>query len=205
MDEDPKNVNDKTIIEKLQSSNDNEAQQGWDILYRKYHERLYKALRKKFRKLWDDPICEDLINETFIVVCTNIKARKYNHDNNLYGYCYRIGFNTFNNYLRSQNRKPVAYGMINPEIMASDWQNQFEGFSSKTTESEKKYQILSDCIDTVLNNDEKRLLRLRYTEDIKQKELAEQENLSDGAMKQKFFRIRKKLNNCKENHKTKFQ
>jgi RNA polymerase sigma factor (sigma-70 family) len=91
-------LEDRELLEKLHS--DESRNYGFNLLVRKYQERIYWHIRKM---VIDHDDADDLVQDTFLKVWKNIGS--FRQDAQLYTWIYRIATNECLNFLRKKRSK----------------------------------------------------------------------------------------------------
>lgn len=164
-------LNDIKLILRVTLNNDIEA-------FSRLVEKHQSALRRFFLNLTggNKPLCDDLAQDTFIKAYTHL--RQFKIQSKFTTWLFRIGYNTFYDYKRSQKQE-----------LSIDSDDMIPLNSSTTqTESMDIYKALNS-----LNENEKICVSLFYMEDLPIKEIAKITQLPEGSIKSNLSRGRIKL------------
>ena len=172
-------MEDKELLEKLK---DNETRNyGFNLLVRKYQERIYWHIRKM---VIDHEDADDLVQEVFIKVHNNI--HKFREDAQLYTWIYRIATNECLTFLNKKKKRFfLPIGDVGAEL------------SKKLDNSSL---IDGDAIEMKLQKallklpDKQRLVfNMKYFEEMKYEDISKITDTSVGALKASYHHAVKKI------------
>ena len=172
-------LEDKELLEKLK---DGETRNyGFNLLVRKYQERIYWHIRKM---VIDHEDADDLVQEVFIKVHNNI--HKFREDARLYTWIYRIATNECLTFL---NKKKKRFFLPIGDVAAE--------LSKKLDNSS---MIDGDAIEIKLQKallklpDKQRLVfNMKYFEEMKYEDISKITDTSVGALKASYHHAVKKI------------
>lgn len=172
-------LEDKELLEKLK---DEETRNyGFNLLVRKYQERIYWHIRKM---VIDHDDADDLVQEVFIKVHNNI--HKFREDARLYTWIYRIATNECLTFL---NKKKKRFFLPIGDVAAE--------LSKKLDNSS---MIDGDAIEIKLQKallklpDKQRLVfNMKYFEEMKYEDISKITDTSVGALKASYHHAVKKI------------
>lgn len=174
-----KHLSDKEI---LALCVDKESQSyGFNLLVRKYQERLYFHIRKMVL-LHDD--ADDLLQQTFIKAWSNITL--FRGDSQLYTWLYRIASNACIDFLKDKKKRSyTSIDDVPPHYLnAIEEDPLFTG-----DEMEKVFQKA-----LLLLPDKQRLVfNLKYFDELKYEEISEITGTSVGALKASYHHAVEKI------------
>lgn len=177
---------DATIIElilKKESEN-----YGFNLLVRKYQERLYHHIR---RMLISHDDTDDVLQVVFIKAWQNIQG--FRSESGIYTWLYRIATNECITFL-SKKKKRFFIPMENVERKLSQQLENDDAF--KGDEIQKK------LLKAMLHLPEKQraVFNLKYFEEMKYEQIAEITGTSVGALKASYHLAVKKIEEFMSNH-----
>ena len=174
MDKDDKSILDQ--FEDPQSRN-----YAFDLLVKKYQERLYWHIR---RMVIDHEDANDVVQDVFIKVWNNLGS--FRRDSNLYTWLYRIATNETLTFL---NKKKRRYFIPWTDVENELTQNLK---ASKDIEGEAIIKKLQEAILT-LPRKQRVVFNLRYYDEMSYKEMSEVLATSEGALKASYHHAVKKI------------
>ncbi len=154
---------------------------GFNLLVRKYQERLYFHIRKMVL-LHDD--ADDVLQQTFIKAWKNIT--KFRGDSQLYTWLYRIASNTCIDFLKDKKKR----GYTSIDELPQYYLNAIEDDPLFTgDEMEKEFQ------KALLQLPEKQRLvfNLKYFEELKYEEISQITGTSIGGLKASYHHAVEKI------------
>ena len=95
------NESDEFLIQQFRSGNN----QCFDVILSKYQQRVFSYVLKMVK---DTDLANDLFQEVFIKVITNLKKENYNHEGKLLSWILRIAHNQVIDYFRKEAKMPIA-------------------------------------------------------------------------------------------------
>jgi RNA polymerase sigma-70 factor (ECF subfamily) len=172
-------LSDKELIEQFRSTD--RRNQAFDLIVRKYQERLYWHIRKMVIT-HDD--ADDVLQNTFIKAFEALDG--FRGDASLFTWFYRIATNESLSFLKRKKRRHLLPMDENP------------GLLEKTLESDAYCsgdEIQMKLQKAILRLPEKQRLvfNMKYFDELKYEEMSEILNTSVGALKASFHHALKKL------------
>jgi len=172
-------LEDQELIEKLKDENTRNF--GFNILIKKYQERIYWHIRKM---VIDHDDADDLVQDVFIKVWNNIE--KFRQDSQLYTWIYRIATNECLNFLAKKKRRfMLPLGDVEAEL---------------TRKLDSSPHISGDYVQMQLQKallklpDKQRLVfNMKYFDEMKYKEISEITGTSVGGLKASYHHAVKKI------------
>lgn len=172
-------MEDRELLEKLHS--DESRNYGFNLLVRKYQERIYWHIRKM---VIDHDDADDLVQDTFLKVWKNIGS--FRQDAQLYTWIYRIATNECLNFLRKKRSKfflPI---------------NDVEHELSRKLESSdsidgSEIQIKLQKALLKLPDKQRLVFNMKYYDEMKYEEISEITNTSVGSLKASYHYAVKKI------------
>ncbi|MFY0643303.1 MAG: sigma-70 family RNA polymerase sigma factor [Bacteroidia bacterium] len=178
-------ISDQTLVK--QYIQGNEA--CLEMLISRHKDRIFTTIHLIVK---DRYIAEDLFQETFIKIISNLKRKKYNEEGKFLPWATRIGRNLAIDHFRKKQRMPMVTDSSGDDI--------FRKFSIKTEnredqiireESESKVRSMIDK----LPDEQRQVLILRHYGDLSFKEIAQLTNVSINTA---LGRMRYALNNMRK-------
>lgn len=170
---------DNKIIDRVIAGDEEACKQIYDL----YKYKVYKLCLSIVR---NQEAADDIMQEVFITVFT--KAHKLLYNDAFSSWLYKITINSCNNYFRKNKEYTVECNELNEEMLDDKENNNPDNILQKKETSSilKKYiyelpQQLRNCII------------LFYFNDMSLKEIALIEDCSEGAVKSRLFKAKKKL------------
>jgi RNA polymerase sigma-70 factor (ECF subfamily) len=144
----------------------------------------------------DQDLANDIFQEVFIKVITNLKKENYNHEGKLISWILRIAHNQVIDYFRKDSKMPIAGRSSNfsDDFNIFDFLNLEEDSIEKDLISE---QIMNDVRNLVkeLPKDQMEVVKMRYFQQMSFKDIAEKTgvsiNTSLGRMRYALINLRK--------------
>lgn len=172
-------MEDLEILTKIR--NPDTKNYGFNLLVRKYQERIYWLVRKMVIN-HDD--ADDLVQEVFIKVWQ--KLDQFREDSKLYTWIYRIASNETLNFLRKKRNKyflPIhdLQGELLHKLISSPHINADE------VQMKLQQALLK------LPNKQRMVFNLKYFEDLKYEEISEITGTSTGSLKASYHHAVKKI------------
>jgi len=172
-------LEDQELIEKLKDENTRNF--GFNLLIKKYQERIYWHIRKM---VIDHDDADDLVQDVFIKVWNNIE--KFRQDSQLYTWIYRIATNECLNFLAKKKRRfMLPLGDVEAEL---------------TRKLDSSPHISGDFVQMQLQKallklpDKQRLVfNMKYFDEMKYKEISEITGTSVGGLKASYHHAVKKI------------
>lgn len=169
---------DNTIIELILGR---EKKQGFELLVRKYQEKVYWLIRRMVIVHED---ADDLVQEVFVKVWLNI--HRFRKDSALFTWLYRIATNETLTFLKKQKRKKFISDPNEKLLNALQDDNWFKGEDIER----RFYQAL-----VKLPEKQRIVFNMKYFDEMKYEDMSEILNTSVGALKASFHLARKKIEN----------
>ena len=92
---------DEFLIKEFRSGNN----KAFDALLNKYKQRVFSYILQMVK---DQDLANDLFQEVFIKVITNLKKNHYNHEGKLLSWILRISHNQVIDFFRKNSKMPIA-------------------------------------------------------------------------------------------------
>lgn len=176
---------DQEILVLIQMPEEREA--GFDLLVKKYKQRLYWHLRKMVVVHED---ADDLLQNTFIKVWHNLAT--FRGDASIYTWLYRIATNEALNFL-NKRRDELLNAFEDMEIIMASQLDQDPLFSGDEIQKRLQKSILT------LPDKQRLVFNMKYFDNMKYEEMSEILNTSVGALKASYFHAVKKIRALIEN------
>jgi RNA polymerase sigma-70 factor (ECF subfamily) len=161
--------------EELVSSFANGDDSAFETLLMRHKDRVYTYI---FNIVHEHSIADDIFQETFIKVITTIKqGRYYDAGNKFIGWLTRIAHNqTIDYYRRLASDKTIS----NDEYEGGDLFKDVSLYDSSAQDAIEKEEALRDIetLIAMLPDDQRRIVMMRYYQDLSFKEIADLENIS---------------------------
>lgn len=165
-------------------NNRNSDQKFFSILFEKYHQKVYRTI---FFITRDRELSEDLTQETFLQVMTNIDSlRDAGH---FEAWLSAIAVNKAREGLRKQSREKINILPINRSI--EDVSNG-RGLPEKLFEEKEMMTMVAEIVKS-LDDIHKEVIILRYYWGLTEKEMANLLNVHQGTIKSRLNRARDKV------------
>lgn len=172
-------LEDKDLLEKLR--NPESKNFGFNILVRKYQQKIYWHIRKM---VIDHDDADDLTQEVFIKVHRNIAS--FRQDSQLYTWLYRIATNECLNFLRrKKTRFFLPVGNVENELTTKLTSSPYISANEVQLKLQKALLKLPDKQRLVFN--------MRYFDDLSYEDMALITNTSVGALKASYHHAVKKI------------
>ena len=180
---------DEYLIHQYRSGNN----KCFDALLSKYQDRVFSYIMQMVK---DYDLANDIFQEVFIKVITNLKKENYNHENKLLSWILRITHNQVIDHFRKDAKMPIAGR--SPKL--SEDFNIFDVLDLEE-ESIEDVMVNSQIMDDVrvlveeLPEDQKEVVRMRYFMQMSFKDIADKSgvsiNTSLGRMRYALINLRK--------------
>jgi len=162
---------------------------GLEILIDRYKTKLYTSI---YLLVKDEPLAEDIFQDTFIKVINTLRSGRYNEEGKFLPWVMRIAHNLVIDYYRKERRAPV--------VVNSDGFDIFDvlQFSDESVETRMiREQIHSDLRRMIqrLPDDQKEVLIMRHYGDMSFKEIAA---VTEVSINTALGRMRYALNNLRK-------
>ena len=172
-------MEDKDLLSKLR---DKESKNyGFNLLVRKYQERIYWHIRKM---VVDHDDANDLVQDVFIKVWKNVD--NFRADAQLYTWIYRIATNECLTFLGKKRRRFfMPIGDVESELADKLTSNDYISGDEVQLQLQKALLTLPDKQRLVFN--------MKYFDEMKYEEIAEITDTSVGALKASYHYAVKKI------------
>jgi len=162
---------------------------GLEILIDRYKTKLYTSI---YLLVKDEPLAEDIFQDTFIKVINTLRSGRYNEEGKFLPWVMRIAHNLVIDYYRKERRAPV--------VVNSDGFDIFDvlQFSDESVETRMiREQVHSDLRRMIqrLPDDQKEVLIMRHYGDMSFKEIAA---VTEVSINTALGRMRYALNNLRK-------
>jgi RNA polymerase sigma factor (sigma-70 family) len=172
-------LEDRELLEKLHS--DESRNYGFNLLVRKYQERIYWHIRKM---VIDHDDADDLVQDTFLKVWKNIGS--FRQDAQLYTWIYRIATNECLNFLRKKRSKFF--------LPINDVENELSRkLESSDSIDGSEIQIKLQKALLKLPDKQRLVFNMKYYDEMKYEEISEITNTSVGSLKASYHYAVKKI------------
>ena len=172
-------MEDRELLSKIK--NPESRNYGFNLLVRKYQEKVYWHIRKM---VIDHEDADDVVQETFIKVFRNID--KFREDSALFTWIYRIATNESLNFLNKKKRRFML-----PIVDVS------KELESKLTEGDlidgDEIQLKLQKALLKLPDKQRAVFNMKYFDDLKYDQIAEITGTSVGALKASYHIAVKKI------------
>lgn len=170
---------DKELIE--QFANPDTSSYAFNLLVRKYQERLYFHIRKI---VIDHDDADDVLQNVFIKVFQHLG--KFREDSNLYTWLYRIATNESLTFLKKKRAK-YFLPMVDVENQLSSAIGSGVGYSGDEIQLKLQKAILK------LPEKQRIVFNMKYYDEIKYEAMSKILNTSVGALKASYHHAVKKI------------
>jgi RNA polymerase sigma-70 factor (ECF subfamily) len=183
------NKSDEFLINQFRSGNN----QCFDVILNKYQQRVFSYIIKLVK---DQDLANDIFQEVFIKVITNLKKDNYSHEGKLLSWILRISHNQVIDYFRKDAKMPIAG-------RSSNLNEDFDIFNLLNLEEISQEdliinnQIISDIHSLIeeLPEDQMVVVKMRYFQQMSFKDIADKTevsiNTSLGRMRYALINLRK--------------
>ena len=172
-------MTDQFIIQKIKRPET--VEYGFNLLVRKYQERIYWHARKL---VVDHDDANDLTQEIFVKIWKNIKA--FREDSKIFTWIYRIATNECLNFLNKKKKKFFVPINDVSEELAKKLDTDFP-MDGETIQIKLQKAILN------LPEKQRVVFNLKYFDEMKFEEISEITGTSTGALKASYHHARKKI------------
>jgi RNA polymerase sigma-70 factor (ECF subfamily) len=181
-------LSDEDLVRRF-TAGDNGA---FEVLLMRHKDRVYTYI---FNMVHEESVADDIFQETFLKVITTLKqGRYYDAGNRFVGWLMRIAHNkTIDYYRQLAAEKEVS----NDDYEEVDLLNDINLCDSSAFDSIEKEEALHDVemLIDILPMDQRRIVMMRYNQDLSFKEIAEIERISIntalGRMRYALINLRK--------------
>ncbi|MDH5657218.1 MAG: RNA polymerase sigma factor [Spirochaetia bacterium] len=179
MDSD-KRLKERELIEKVKAG---DSQAYYDLVS-DYRERLF---RKACSIVGDVDEAEDLLQEA--LVSAYLAIHSFRGESGIYTWLYRIVVNRCRDFLRSSGNRAIPMDPLDPfSLVVKDFRPGIE----KNHEHSEEASYLMDKINS-LNGKYKKILLLRYYDELSYQEIGELMKMNIGTVKSRLFKARELL------------
>ena len=172
-------MEDKELLLKLK--NPETSNYGFNLLVRKYQQKIYWHIRKM---VIDHDDTDDLVQEVFVKVWNNLD--KFREDAQLYTWIYRIATNECLNFLRKKKNK----FFIPIHDVQSELTHKLE--SSPHIDGDEIQLKLQKALLT-LPNKQRLVFNMKYFDEMKYEEISEITETTVGSLKANYHHAVKKI------------
>ena len=182
-------ISDDILIKEFKSGNN----KCFDIILEKYQQRVFSYI---FKMVKDQELTNDIFQEVFIKVITNLKKENYNHEGKLISWILRIAHNQAIDFFRKDSKMSIVGRSSN----VSDDFNIFDLIHLEDDSIEDimvSEQIMNDVKALVehLPEDQKEVVKMRFFKQMSFKDIADKTgvsiNTSLGRMRYALINLRK--------------
>lgn len=182
-------TSDDILIKEFKSGNN----KSFDIILEKYQQRVFSYI---FKMVKDQELTNDIFQEVFIKVITNLKKENYNHEGKLISWILRIAHNQVIDFFRKDSKMSIVGRSSN----VSDDFNIFDLIHLEDDSIEDimvSEQIMNDVKALVehLPEDQKEVVKMRFFKQMSFKDIADKTgvsiNTSLGRMRYALINLRK--------------
>jgi len=172
-------LEDSELIEKLK--NEDTRNYAFNLLVRKYQERIYWHIRKMVINHEDS---DDLVQEVFVKVWKYLD--KFRGDSQLYTWIYRIATNECLSFL-AKKKKRFFLPLVDVEKELSTYIDSGHHYSGDEVQIKLQKALLK------LPNKQRLVFNMKYFDDMKYEQIAEITETSVGALKASYHHAVKKI------------
>jgi len=155
--------------------------QAFNLLVKKYQERLYWHIRKIVISHEDT---DDVLQNTFVRIWKGLNNFRY--DSQLYTWMYRIATNEALSHLKEKQKKQLGYGGEVEEMLLKTLESD-SYFDGDAAQKEFQKAILT------LPEKQRLVFNMKYFDEIKYEEMSEILETSVGALKASYHHAVKKI------------
>ncbi|MBP1990869.1 RNA polymerase sigma factor [Paenibacillus eucommiae] len=166
------------IMEKVRQGDSN----AYEMVIRMYQQRIFTFC---YYMLGNQQEAEDAVQDIFLKAYKHLSS--YRHEHSFYAWLHRIAHNHCNNLLKRKRKWRLLLPMFRPVIQ------------EKSAEQIFSEQMSTEIVDWLkdLSAVEKQILLLRVLEDLSFDEIAQALEAKPAAVRKRFERIKKKLQQTK--------
>jgi RNA polymerase sigma-70 factor (ECF subfamily) len=180
----------KNEMNHSQNSNSSEGTLNFDLLYRQFSPKVYM---KCLSLLKDEALAKDAMQEIFIRAF--LKSDQFRQEAKVSTWLYSITFNYCMDYLKKQQAKRVKMGEdLQEALTIADEVTDPQLIDGKIAELRI---VLAE-----LPTSDRKILLMKFQEDMSIKEMAQRKNKSEGAIKMKLNRAKAKARQLRTQHAT---
>lgn len=176
------NLNIKSDDEEIISEFVKGSRNAFNILVRKYQERIYWVIRKM---VVDHDDADDITQEVFLRVYKAVKD--FRGESKFFTYLYRIAINLSLNHL-SKNKKIIerSVKIENTNVSSEDLN------ADENMDALEKTKLLEEAIES-LPEQQRAVFNMRYYDNLSYEEISEIMKKSTGGMKANYFHALKNI------------
>ena len=165
---------------------------AFEVLLMRHKDRVYAYI---LNLVHDDSVADDIFQETFIKVITTLKqGRYYDAGNKFVGWLMRIAHNKTMDYYRNLAAEKTISNDDYADIDLLNNVDLCDTSSQEVMDREEVFCGVEQLIDT-LPEDQRRIVKMRYYQDLSFKEIADLESISIntalGRMRYALINLRK--------------
>lgn len=180
------NLSDEELVEGFVSGN----HKNFDVLFERHKQKVYSYI---FIMIKQEDITEDIFQETFVKVHSNLLKGKYSESGRFVSWVMRIAHNLIIDYFRKKKNNAIIYS----DDYERDIFNQ-QRFSDTTIEEKlvkrELYLTINELVES-LPDAQKEIIKMRHFMGLSFKEIAEETNVSIntalGRMRYALINLRK--------------
>lgn len=165
---------DEEILSMFRGSETGEKRQAFNLIFRKYKEKVYHLIR---RMVIDHDDTDDLVQNTFVNIWNNLD--KFREESQLYTWIYRIATNEALGFLKKK-RKRFFLPINDVEAQLSQKLTQLTWFNTNKVELKLHQAILK------LPPRQRLVFQLRYFDEMKYEDISSMLGTSTGALKASY-------------------
>ena len=148
---------------------------AFEVLLMRHKDRVYAYI---LNLVHDDSVADDIFQETFIKVITTLKqGRYYDAGNKFVGWLMRIAHNKTMDYYRNLAAEKTISNDDYADIDLLNNVDLCDTSSQEVMDREEVFYGVEQLIDT-LSEDQRRIVKMRYYQDLSFKEIADLESIS---------------------------
>ncbi len=179
-------LSDEELVQGFVSGN----QKCFDVIFERHRQKIYSYI---FLMVKHEDLTEDIFQETFIKVYSNLQRGRYSERGKLISWMMRIAHNLIIDHFRKKKNEAIIY---NNDYEREIFENQ--KFSDITIEDELvRSEVNSNILELVesLPESQKKIIEMRHYMGLSFKEIAEETNVSIntalGRMRYALINLRK--------------
>ncbi len=179
-------LSDEELVQGFVSGN----QKYFDVIFERHRQKIYSYI---FLMVKHEDLTEDIFQETFIKVYSNLQRGRYSERGKLISWMMRIAHNLIIDHFRKKKNEAIIY---NNDYEREIFENQ--KFSDITIEDELvRSEVNSNILELVesLPESQKKIIVMRHYMGLSFKEIAEETNVSIntalGRMRYALINLRK--------------
>jgi len=181
---------DRVLIKSYLSGNEH----SFEVLLRKHQDRVFAYINKLVK---DNDVSNDIFQDTFIKVITNLKRRKYNEEGKFLPWVMRIAHNLVIDYFRKSSKMKIVGRNSSNHSKDFDIFSVLELEDSSVEDEMIIKQIHNDvrCLVELLPKEQRDIVELRHFKGMSFKDIAEKKDISIntalGRMRYALINLRK--------------